>query len=219
MTICPRSWVNCFILNSPFAVVTLLLVPRLRTGFRKVVRQEQEHRYLSTRVSGSKKTCTALRLHRGHPQLHAIDPSFEPTPLACLEGGDRPTLPLWVEIQMWRLVQVQVQEQGQGQGQEQGQKQPWWEARATATLQLHHRQAPEQPSPSWSSTGNCCAHMHSQNQKISQGEFCNMHPWQKAEGYRAPSSTHSSNTWSRPVWSHFSDNISFAPSRWVNIGA
>lgn len=104
-------------------MVTLLLVPRLRTGFRKVVRQEQEHRYLSTRVSGSKKTCTALRLHRGHPQLHAIDTSFEPTPLTCLEGGD--SVPLWVEIQMWRLVQVQVQEQGQGQGQEQGQKQPW----------------------------------------------------------------------------------------------
>lgn len=116
-----------------------------------------------------------------------------------------------MERQMWRLLQ----EQEPGQEQEP----PWWAVGATAALQLHHRQALEQPGLSWSSRGNCCAHMHSQDQKTSWGEFCNTHPWQHTEGSRGPSSSHSFNTWNGLFWSHSSAYISFAPSCWVNIGA
>lgn len=53
--------------------------------------------------------------------------------------------------------------------------------------------APELPGLSWSSAGDCCAHINSQEQKTLQGGFCNMNPWQKTEGYRDPNSNHSLN--------------------------
>lgn len=178
-------------------MVTLLLVPRLRASFRPTVWQAQEHPYLSIRASGSNGPCSVPGLQGDQPRLYAISPFLKPTPLA-LSGGQTSSALGWVERQMWRLVQEQ--ELGQLES-------PWWAVRATATLRLHHRQALEQLSLSWSSADNCCTHMHSQDQKTLQWELCNTHPWRQTEGFRDPSSTHPFNSWKGLFWSQSSAYI------------
>lgn len=71
MTICPRSWVNCFILSSS-AVVTLPLVSSLRASFTQEVWQAWDHPYLSRRASGNNRPCALPGLQGGPATVSCI---------------------------------------------------------------------------------------------------------------------------------------------------
>lgn len=205
MTICPRSQVNCFILSS-FAVVTLPLVSSLRASFRQEVWQAWDHPYLSRRASGNNRPRTLPGLQGDQPWFHASFLFLEPTPLACLEVGGQAGSDLegWKDrCGSWCRDRSDPGEQSELQLHFTYTRDEPWGSPASAEAV----QAPALPT--------CTAWAR----KPQGREFCNMPPWQHAEGSRDLNSIHPFNTWNRLFRSHSSAYISFAPPCCVNIRA